>query len=347
MLQLRNTSPFVSAIVSFPDQRGVDTLVVVIKATFELGATPQLAAEQRPIVLTDEYRDDPTTSSLRYPSEVHLGKPGTDVIVIGDARAPRDQPVTELDIAVCVGDRSKVARVYGDRFWTPGREAVQPSRPQPFVRMPVVYERAYGGRQPGPAGSQAVVEPRNPVGVGLLGTRSPDELLGQPVPNIDDPNRPLAQLGQTPAPIGFAAIAPSWQPRLAHAGTYDERWRKTRAPYLPTDFDPRYFLVGSPGLSFDQPLRGGEPVILHGFDPDGRWQLSLPRCRLDVGATVAGDARALDAALDTVLFEPDERRFTMTWRATLAVGKQLLRVERVDIGLAELAGAVEPSGVRS
>src|SRR5690606_31951712 len=143
------------------------------------------------------------------------------------------------------------------------------------------------------------------------------------VPNIDDPEQPLVWLGQTPPPAGVAAIAPSWQPRVAHAGSYDERWRKTRAPYLPSDFDPRYFQAASSGLILDPPLSGGEPVILHGFHPDGRWQLSLPRCRLDVSATVAGHTRRLDPLLDTVLFEPDERRFTMTWRATSAVGEQL------------------------
>jgi hypothetical protein len=332
MLQLHNTSPFVPAIFGLPDQRGLDTLIVVVKATFELGPMPRLAAEQRPIVLADEHWGDPSTSSLRYPSEVHLAKPGTDVIVIGHARAPRERPVTELDVAVQVGDRSKRARVHGDRFWTEGFGVVQPSRAQPFVRMPILYERAYGGAH----GSES--EPRNPVGVGFVGTRSSDEMLGQPVPNLDDPQRPLTRLGQTPPPIGFAAIAPSWQPRLARAGTYDARWRSNRAPYLPDDFDARFSCSAAEGLSFEQPLRGGEPLGLWGFHPERAWQFAMPCCRLEIAAIVAGTSQRLVPALETVLLETDEARMTMTWRASASVDGQLLRVERVAVGLAELDG---------
>jgi hypothetical protein len=331
MLQLRNTSPFVPTIFGFPDRRGVDTLVVVVKATFEPGPQPTIAANQRPIVFADEYWGDPTTSSLRYPSEAHLGKPGTDVIVIGSAHAPDGQPVTELDTAVHIGDRTKRVRVHGDRHWTAGIGGLQPSRPTPFVRMPITWERAYGY----PA------EPRNPVGVGFVGGRDDDESLGQPVPNLDDPDDPFVHREQSPTPMGFAAIAPSWQPRIAYAGTYDERWRKTRAPYLPDDFDPRYFQAASAGLIVDPPLCGGEPIVLRGFDVHGTWQFTLPRCSIDIRATVAGATQAMIPVLDTVLFEPDEGRFVMTWRATLAVDRQLLRVERVDVGLAGISGVID------
>lgn len=40
MLQLRNESPFVPGLFLFPDEQGVDTLYVVVKATFELEGTP-------------------------------------------------------------------------------------------------------------------------------------------------------------------------------------------------------------------------------------------------------------------------------------------------------------------
>ncbi|PRQ03624.1 hypothetical protein ENSA5_13790 [Enhygromyxa salina] len=343
MLQLHNTSPFVPTIFALADRRGVDTLIAVVKATFELGAVVEIAAEQRPITLEDEYFGDPTASSLRYPSAVHLQKPGTDVILIGDACAPRGQAVPELDVALCVADRSKLIRVHGDRFWDQGLRAVQPSRAQPFVRVPIVYERAFGGRQVGDTGS-GLADLRNPVGVGFGAGQSVGEMLGQPVPNFEDPNAPLTALGQTPEPMGFGAIAPTWQPRVAFAGTYDERWRKTRAPYLPDDFDPRYFHVGSRGMTFAQALRGGEPVAMHGFDPDRSWTFALPRCQLELIATLAGTTQRMNPILDTVVLEPSEARMTMTWRACLAVGEELLRVQRVDIGLGGIEGAVEYSG---
>ncbi|MCA9697715.1 MAG: DUF2169 domain-containing protein [Myxococcales bacterium] len=344
MLQLRNRSPFVATIAALADARGVDTVVVVVKATFGLpeqpGAQPQLAGEQQPIVLADEYWGDPSASSLRYPSEVHLAKPGADVILVGHAHAPGGQAVTVLDVTVGVAEQSRTLRVYGDRVWTDGGRAAVPSLPVPFVRMPLVYERAYGGRLLGSPGStHGFEEPRNPVGVGLLGDRRPGDMLGQPVPNLEDPQQPLTVLGQTPAPVGVAAIAPSWEPRRSWAGTYDQRWQATRAPYLPQDFDPRFFQVAASGLRFERPLRGGEPVRLLGVDPQGPRHFALPDGRLEVRARVAGGWQGLVPALDTVVLEPDERRLSLVWRASLALGERLLRVERVEVGLAALEGA--------
>ncbi|PRQ09207.1 DUF2169 family type VI secretion system accessory protein [Enhygromyxa salina] len=344
MLQLRNTSPFVPTIFATPDRRGVDTIVVVLKASFVVADTLEIAAEQRPITLADEYWGDPTASSLRYPTELHLPKPAADVIVIGEACAPRAQAVTELDVHVRVADQLRRARVYGDRSWVEYGGHVQPSRPLPFVRTPITWERAFGGRHLSDAQS---TEHRNPVGVGLLGARRPQAMIGQPVPNVDDPDEPLTWLGQTPTPTGFAAIAPTWQPRVAYAGSYDASWRKHQAPFLPTDFDPRFFCSAAPGHSFASGLHGGEPVTLSGFDADRAWQFALPRCRFEVRAVVAGATNDLNPVLDTVLIETTNDHHlsvALTWRASLAVDEQLLRVSHVDVGLAELSGATEPRG---
>ena len=82
MLQLENTSPFAPAMMLFPDERGVDTIYVVVKATFTLQPKLELAEEQVPVTLADEYWGEPGESSLKYPTEAHLMKPGTDVIVV-------------------------------------------------------------------------------------------------------------------------------------------------------------------------------------------------------------------------------------------------------------------------
>ncbi|KIG17554.1 putative exported protein [Enhygromyxa salina] len=343
MLQLRNTSPFVATIFATPDSRGVDTIVAVLKASFVVTDTLEIAEHQRPITLADAYWGDPTASSLRYPNELHLPKPAADVIVLGDACAPRAQAIPQLDVSVRVANFTKRARVHGDRSWVEYGGHVQPSRPRPFVRMPITWERAFGGRDL--SGAQ-LAEPRNPVGVGFVGARRPEHMIGQPVPNIDDPADPLTWLGQTPQPAGFGAIAPSWQPRAAYAGSYDASWRKHQAPFLPTDFDPLFFCSASPGLSFAAGLRGGELIALTGFHPDQSWQFALPRCRFEVSAVVAGATMVLDPVLDTVVVESGESQvdLDLTWRASLAVDEQLLRVSRVDVGLAELDGATESRG---
>jgi hypothetical protein len=342
MLQLHNRSPFVAQVFVLPDAQGVETIVVVIKATFRIGARLELAEKQRELVLGDEYWGEPGASSLRYPTEVHPSKPGTDVLVLGEACAPRERPVTELDVVIRVAGRSLQARVYGDRYWT---ESLAPSRPQPFVRMPLRYERAYGGREPetNDDGSYRA-EPRNPVGLGFVGRRDSRQLLGHPVPNLDDPRQPLTKLGQVPVPVGFTAIAPSWHPRVQHAGTYDARWQKTRAPHLPTDFDPRFFNTAPSELNFAAGLRGGEPVSIVGCHPGGPCELTLPECRFELMVEIAGEREQPPLALDAVILEPTDECLTMAWRAIVPVGERVLQVENVEVALAELRGATDPGG---
>ena len=106
MLQLSNTSPFVAEMFGFPDCDGVDTLFVVVKGTFRCDAPGvRVAEEQQPVTLADEYRGEAGESSLRYASEAHLLKPGTDVVVVAEACTPAERPVTMIDVGVGVAGR--------------------------------------------------------------------------------------------------------------------------------------------------------------------------------------------------------------------------------------------------
>ena len=89
MLQLVNETPFKATMAVLPDRAGVDTLYVVVRATVTLQPRIALASEQLPPVMADEYYGDPGSTSLKAVSDLHIGKPGTDVLIIGHARAPR------------------------------------------------------------------------------------------------------------------------------------------------------------------------------------------------------------------------------------------------------------------
>ena len=49
MLQLKNNTPFQSSIFVFPNEQGIDTLYVVVKATFAVGDCIEVAETQRPV----------------------------------------------------------------------------------------------------------------------------------------------------------------------------------------------------------------------------------------------------------------------------------------------------------
>jgi hypothetical protein len=326
VLQLENQTPFKASIAVLPDRSGIDTLYVIVKGTVTLRPTLTLAEVQVPVTMADEYYGDPATSSLRYESEMHLGKRGTDVLLIGSACPPYGKPVPQLQVRMSVGDRQKTILVTGDRVWQRG----QPSSPQPFESMPLVWERAFGGVHRN--GDQVQAEDRNPVGCGLAGGRSAEDMEGLPVPNLEDPTGPLQQVGQAPAPVCFAPIAPSWLPRRAFAGTYDERWQRSRAPYLPDDFDPRFFQSAAPEFAFDRYLQPGEPVQILGVMPDRPISFTVPESYLRIAVTVAGATQEPQVNLETLSIQPDENRACFTWRAAVPCDRRALKVEKIVVG---------------
>ena len=331
MLQLKNTTPFAATMFLFPNREAVDTLYVVVKATFDLHPKLTLADEQRPVAVSDEYWGEPGQSSLKYPNEAHLEKPGTDVIVVAEACAPNDKPVTHLDIAASVAGVEKRARVIGDRIWEKDHKLFRPSAPRAFTRMPLTYEHAFGGTVLADGDdTTALCEARNPVGLGFNDETS-DGLLGTPLPNIEDPRSPLRAPTDKPAPVGFGAVAASWQPRVQYAGTYDDAWRKTRAPYLPQDFDPRFFNAAPERWTFPRGLQGGEPVLAAGMSPQRLVRFELPRWSLSTSVRIAGAAQTPVLTLETVILEPTDAKLTMTWRAAVPCDKKTLKVEQITI----------------
>jgi len=325
VLQLQNQTPFKAAIAVLPDAAGIDTLYVVVKATLKLLPKLSLADVQVPPTLADEYYGDPATSSLRSCSEMHLGKPGTDVLLIGRAWAPGKRPVRQTQVAMSVAERKKTIQVSGDRTWRNGR----PSDPQAFESIPLVWERAFGGFHK--RGDRVLAEERNPVGCGFAQGLSAHDTEGRAVPNLEDPATPLGKIGDAAVPVCFAPIAPSWLPRRTFAGTYDARWQRQRAPFLPDDFDSRFFHCASAEFAFDRYLSGGEPVRISGVTPDGPIEFTVPDARLHVGVTVAGSPAEPEAHLETLAIEPDDNRVCFTWRASLPCDKRTLKVETIVV----------------
>jgi hypothetical protein len=327
VLQLENRTPFKATIAILPDRAGIDTLYVVVKATATLRPSLSLAEVQVPPAMADEYYADPATSSLRTVSDMHIGKPGTDVLLVGSACAPDRRPVSGVHVSISVGDRRKTIQVMGDRVWRDGR----PSDPRPFESMPLVWERAFGGWYR--RGEKVLAEERNPVGCGFAGGRSAAEMEGLAVPNLEDPGAPLEQVGQIPAPACMAPVAPSWLPRRGYAGTYDEVWQRSRAPYLPNDFDPRYFQCAASECAFDRYLQGGEPVEVSGVLPDGPIRFAVPQLPLAVAVTVAGTLEEPPVNLETISIEPDANRLCLTWRASVPCDRKALKVEKIVVSL--------------
>ena len=327
MLQFKNKTPFVGTVVVTLDPDGVESMYTVIKGTFDLARTPRPLAEQAPIVAADEFHDDPLTSSIALPSDVSLMKPGTDVVVLGNAHAPYHRPTTGMDVRVQVGTLDKTVRVTGDRRWVQSATGYAATFPEPFTLMPLVWERAFGGRDETEHG--LVVDARNPVGTGFRDTKGDTAIDGTPLPNVEDPNDQVTSWKQRPAPACFAPVARHWEPRRLFAGTYDEEWEQQRAPFLPLDFDPRFFQFAPAGLSSPTPLRGGEVVRIWGMTPDTALEFALPTTAPEVVYRLDTGSESRPALLDAVIIRPDAGQLHLVWRAVLTTDKRTLRVREI------------------
>src|SRR5690625_222252 len=121
MLDIDNKTPFAAQYVLLPNPQGVDTLYVIVKASFNIGKQWTLADEQLPPLLEDVYWGEPGASSIKFPADAHTGKPTTDIAVLGNACGAEGRSQQALEVSVRVASWKKVLRVVGDRTWDGGR----------------------------------------------------------------------------------------------------------------------------------------------------------------------------------------------------------------------------------
>ncbi|PAP75732.1 DUF2169 family type VI secretion system accessory protein [Rubrivirga marina] len=307
-MEIVNPTPFAAAPAAVADLDGADLLVVIVKATYALdgqgGMAP--AEAQREVQLADTFVGEEGASSVAYASDLAIGKTSTDVVLTG-AAYPRRPGDREGEVGVQVGAAKASFRVFGEREWQSALGVTRMSRPEPFERIPLGYERAAGGTDASPSAERDHdFDARNPVGVGFRAKRTRRVVDASPLPNFERPDALVRTPDDRPppAPVGF--VAPGWQPRAAFAGTYDAAWAETRSPRLPTDFDVRFFDVAPDGLTVPGRLRGDEHGAALGVSPQGLLRFTLPGLALTAEVTSrAGGVLPIDLGLDRVVVDGD------------------------------------------
>ena len=323
---VENSTPFAYEPVFVANEGGRPLLVAVVKGTWDIG--PQglaLAEQQDPPALAGvpTSEEEEGESSWRYEPEGSLLKPATDVVLVGSAVAPRPR-TTDMMVGFQIGALRKSVRVLGDRIFFQSLGTIGMSDPRPFERIPLTWERAYGGwDRSHPDEKKHTCEFRNPVGVGYRGSGSRFE-EGLRCPNLEDPARPFKGWGDRPPPAGFGFISPSWEPRRQLGGTYDEKWQKERAPLLPRDFTRRFLSAASPGLVAPGYLRGDEPVAAIGVRTGGNLSFQLPGApppSVKVVRHGTGDV-TVETRLDTVIVDADAGKVFILWKGELVLRRE-------------------------
>ncbi|MCY7300614.1 MAG: DUF2169 domain-containing protein [Ilumatobacteraceae bacterium] len=340
MWQVDNRTPFAAERGWVRDRDGAEIWLVAVKATFDIlpDGTTAVAKEQPPVLRVAEHHGEPGKSSVKYDADLVLTKKTTDVIVVGHAYAPRGTTVTHTDVGFKVGPVQKMLRVFGDRTWN----AIGMSAPTPFERMPLVYERALGGVDLKSKTPEKDWEWRNPVGTGFsVSSRNATALR---LPNVEDPKRLVSCWDDRPAPAGFGAIASHWQPRVAFAGTYDDRWMQTRQPLLAEDLDDRFFQSAPLDQQTPEFLRGGEPVVLLRLTPQGDLRFVLPKLYFGFETRFYDGSREIhkNRRLHTVILEPDYPRVSLVWHTALPCHFKVQKLERTIVTLKSDLSTGEP-----
>lgn len=329
------------------DAGGVPIFSVLVKRTYSIRPDqPAVRVEQdRAFTKVDEYYDhgDAEWASLKYETDLVPYKPATDVVFVGKAYAPDEKPVQQLDVAIEVSSHKKAIRIFGDR-WCHYIENGPPlvSDPIPFTEMEIRYERAYGGKDEAGIPGLPFYYPRNPIGVGLALSHTPECIDGLKLPNLEDPEDLLERerivLGEPerwnlqPLPQGFGWYHRAWYPRCSFAGTMPgfvrpgQVMREEGMGVVPSgqvalarqfklpSFDTRFNNGAPPGLVLPY-LSGGEYVTLLNLSPEGWITFFLPKDRPRVMLDIGLGENELEPRLHTVCIRMEDREVDLVWGA--------------------------------
>ncbi|WP_437299306.1 DUF2169 domain-containing protein [Sorangium sp. So ce426] len=288
--------------------RGRIHATIVVKATFCLvpDGTMRRVEPERIVEHDVPHHDDPS-SSTRITRDLapHLTK--VDVVLTGHAYSPTEAPAQSVQVGLAVADE--------------GRTLLQKSlvvrHTAAFQRIPLVYERAFGG-----AGYFD-----NPVGLGAL--------PGDGQPNLVAPAEP-----RRPACLG--PIGGTWPSRRKLLGACQRT--SIEAPFadIPDDFAWEYFQAAPPDQRLDR-LRGGEWIVLHGVRPGvPRLATRVPRARGLASVSGLTEHGISDGTLvltaDTLRIDADQERCTLVWRGQLALPSRLALASLRAVASVEVEG---------
>ena len=232
-------------------------IALIMKITFDINSAGQCVAadEQLPLIANPGTYDDmelPAVSPPNWDSDLYAFKPGTDVVVQGQAYS-YGAAANLVSVDVLLDDVTRSIRVHGDRQLDWHRGQAHFTDASAFDAMPIRYDRAYGGfsasvdTSPGELSTQVMAEaspderwdaatrqyyPRNPAGCGYVAQMTHEAIEGLKVPNLEFPFDIITPqrmaIGsadhwmQAPLPAAFDWVDPSWFPRIAYLGLTPE-----------------------------------------------------------------------------------------------------------------------------
>lgn len=316
------------------DVRGQEYLVVVAKASWQIPQAGQRAYPIAPqaLAMADIFVGEAGQSAMLYGEDFVRYKAQCDVL--WHAHAHSAQPVPHMQAGWRVGTLQKVLQVHGPRQWEDAGQTI--GQANLFTRMPLHYGFAFGGTRAFESGGDALCEAfaDNPDGCGWAGPHTMQQLVGQAAPNLEAVNAPVQRADGPYQAMAFSALAKHYLARRQYGGTYDEQWQKEVFPFLPDDFDERFYQCAPLDQQIPYP-RGGEQVLL--------WNLMAKRPLVEFNLPRLDHLRLRilrsdysieepQMVVDTLYFEPDEERFSAVWRCSVPIRRKIQEFTTLAFG---------------
>lgn len=301
------------------------------KATFRFDSSGRVSLdEQEPLPLLDQ---DQQTPLGVLPADIIARRgPRFEVMLLGHAYGAGRRSVPKVSVALSVGHERREMLVFGDRYWQ-DRETI--SAPTPFERMPLVYERCFGGSKLARLDAVTeldVFEPINRRGRGFdteMQLQGLSELLGAPpgfpvlvepkrcLPNLENPAALIARWTDAPDPVGWApAYRDTAISLLAVIRRERERARRAHEgtqAVEPEDTDQALYRAHSDWV-IDLPAARAR-LRLENLLPDSPvLELVLPELRVVADYELYGRRGERDLRPHALVLLPDEHKFYIVYR---------------------------------
>ncbi len=323
-MELRNrtsySAGFFNCVVSYDELLGA----VIARATFRLENDILVRDDKDPVpVGTDPLK----LQEGELDREGPFLRNGVDLMILGSAYAPDEKPVESLVMMIRAGERfHRKILVIGDRIWQGDLQNLTPSRTQPFVKMDLSYKRAYGGKSLGEAGIMTF--PANGEGRGFHLT--PEQAIGNPLPNLEDPDHPVLSWGDQPTPVGTAPYPGSGSLRLINSVELTKDPLK-EGIQNPSDvkikrIKPEFFNNAHPSMIIYEPVKTGDAIEISHLTPEGPFRFPLPDLSMHAHVQLENRHFLFPCHLESIVILGGERRVFFTCR--VAFRYQIIPLER-------------------
>jgi hypothetical protein len=227
---------------------------------------------------------------------------GVDVFVFGHARVPQGLEAIQSEVSIEIGRLRRTIAVFGDRVWTQGNNGLVPSTPRPFRAIPLTLQYAFGGKSEWDGLSVPYAD--NPEGKGFY--LEEEQALGQPLPNLEDPNQFILKWDDRPSPAGVAQCPMANRRRLQQGVEVDENGGLKR-------IDNKLFNAAFPEMIVDSTC-AGEIVRVDGVSETGPISFRIPAFDLVFRLTFDSEIIERRLTIDQLGIEPDRQRAFITYR---------------------------------